>query len=91
VKLSDTNDYPDTSVENMQAMEIGGRDVLAIGPQDCENDPTPGAGRSSLELYDITDPSNPRFLSLFNTDGSTPLCSTARRRTPSGSSGTARG
>ena len=36
MKLSDTNDYPDTSMENMQAMEIGGRDVLAIGLQDCE-------------------------------------------------------
>jgi hypothetical protein len=68
VKLSDTNDYPDTSMEDMQAMEVGGRDVLAIGLQDCRNDPTPGAGRSGLELYDITDPGNPRFLSLFNTD-----------------------
>jgi hypothetical protein len=67
-KLSDTNDYPDTSMEDMQAIEIGGRDILAIGLQDCEDDPTPGVGKRGLELYDITNPSEPRFLSFFDTD-----------------------
>ncbi|MDQ3913687.1 MAG: hypothetical protein M3305_18350 [Actinomycetota bacterium] len=67
-KLSDTNDYPDTSMEDMQAIEIGGRDILVIGLQDCQNDPAPGVGKSGLELYDITDPSNPHFLSLFDTN-----------------------
>ncbi|MDQ3966325.1 MAG: hypothetical protein M3246_07740, partial [Actinomycetota bacterium] len=38
-KLSDTNDYPDTSMEDMQAIEIDGRDILVIGLQDCQNDP----------------------------------------------------
>ena len=67
-KLSDTNDYPDTSMEDMQAIEIDGRDVLVIGLQDCQNDPVSGVGKSGLELYDITDPSNPQFLSLFDTN-----------------------
>src|SRR5918997_2524283 len=68
VKLSDTNDYPDTSMEDMQAIEIGERDILAIGLQDCEDDSTPGVGKRGLELYDITNPRDPRFLSLFDTD-----------------------
>jgi hypothetical protein len=68
VKLSDTNDYSDTSMEDMQAIEIGGRDILAIGLQDCEEDSTPSVGKRGLELYDITNPRDPRFLSLFDTD-----------------------
>jgi hypothetical protein len=68
-KLSDTNDYPDTSMEDMQAIEIGGRDILAIGLQDCGNDPNPSVGKGGLELYDITDPSTPRFLDLIDADG----------------------
>jgi hypothetical protein len=72
-KLSDTRDYPDTSMEDMQAMAIGGRDILAIGLQDCGNDPTPGVGKSGLEMYDITDPSNPQFLSLFDVDAIAPV------------------
>lgn len=64
VKLSDTGDYADTSMEDMQAITIGSRDVLAIGLQDCGNDPTQGT--VGLELYDITDPANPQLLSLFN-------------------------
>jgi hypothetical protein len=67
-KLSDTNDYPDTSMEDMQAVEIGGRDILALGLQDCGNDPTPSVGKGGLELYDITDPSNPQFLNLLDTN-----------------------
>jgi len=68
VKLSDTRDYEDTSMEDMQAMEIGGRDVLAIGLQDCGNNPTPGVGKSGLELYDITNPRGPQFLNFVDTD-----------------------
>jgi hypothetical protein len=68
-KLSDTNDYPDTSMEDMQAIDIDGRDILAIGLQDCGNDPNPSVGKGGLELYDITDPNAPRFLNLIDTDG----------------------
>jgi hypothetical protein len=64
VKISDTRDYPDTSMEDMQAIKIGNRDILAIGLQDCGNDPTKGT--VGLELYDITNPKQPQFLSLFN-------------------------
>jgi hypothetical protein len=64
VKIADTLDYPDTSMEDMQAIRIGSRDILAIGLQDCGNSDTEGT--VGLELYDITNPRNPRFLSLFN-------------------------
>jgi hypothetical protein len=64
VKIADTLDYPDTSMEDMQAIRIGGRDILAIGLQDCGN--SANQGTVGLELYDITNPRNPRFLSLFN-------------------------
>jgi hypothetical protein len=63
-KIADTLDYPDTSMEDMQAIRIGRRDILAIGLQDCGNSETEGT--VGLELYDITDPTNPEFLSLFN-------------------------
>lgn len=66
-KISDTRDYADTSMEDMEAVKIGNRDILAIGLQDCGNNPTPGVGTRGLELYDITNPSNPVFLSLFDT------------------------
>ncbi len=68
VKIADTNDYADTSMEDMQAMEIGGRDILAIGLQDCGNNPAPGVGKSGLELYDITNPASPQFQSFFDVD-----------------------
>jgi hypothetical protein len=64
VKIADTLDYADTSMEDMQAIRIGRRDILAIGLQDCGNSTTQGT--VGLELYDITNPRNPRFLSLFN-------------------------
>jgi hypothetical protein len=64
VKIADTLDYADTSMEDMQAIRIGRRDILAIGLQDCGNSAT--AGTVGLELYDITNPRNPRFLTLFN-------------------------
>ena len=64
VKIADTRDYADTSMEDMQAVRIGRRDILAIGLQDCGNSAT--AGTVGLELYDITNPRNPQFLTLFN-------------------------
>ena len=64
VKIADTLDYADTSMEDMQVLQIGDRDILGIGLQDCGRSPT--AGAVGLELYDITDPKNPQFLSLFN-------------------------
>jgi hypothetical protein len=64
VKISDTRDYADTSMEDMQAIKIGNRDILAIGLQDCGN--SPAQGTVGLELYDITNPKQPQFLSLFN-------------------------
>jgi hypothetical protein len=64
VKIADTRDYADTSMEDMQAIRIGRRDILAIGLQDCGGSAT--AGTVGLELYDITDPRNPQFLTLFN-------------------------
>lgn len=66
-KLSDTLDHVDTSMEDMEAIKIGNRDILAVGLQDCGNDPTPGVGQRGLELYDISNPANPVFLSLFDT------------------------
>jgi PA domain/LVIVD repeat len=64
VKIADTRDYADTSMEDMQVMNIRGRDILGIGLQDCGNSATEGT--VGLELYDITNPRNPQFLSLFN-------------------------
>lgn len=66
-KLSDTRDYADTSMEDMEAVRIGDRDILALGLQDCGNNPTPGVGMRGLELYDISNPAAPVFLSLFDT------------------------
>jgi hypothetical protein len=63
-KIADTLDYADTSMEDMQAFRIQRRVFLAIGLQDCGNSAT--AGTVGLELYDITNPRNPQFLSLFN-------------------------
>lgn len=64
VKIADTLDHPNTSMEDMDAIEIGERDVLAVGLQDC----TFAAGTSGLELYDITNPRRPELLSFFDTD-----------------------
>ena len=63
-KLSDTADHPNTSFEDMQARMIGDRMVLAVGLQDCGNDPT-NPGLDGLELIDITDPRNPQPLAFF--------------------------
>jgi hypothetical protein len=61
-KLADTEDHANTSMEDMEAIAIGGRDVLAIGLQACR-----GGGRQGLELVDITDPARPETLSFFPT------------------------
>jgi len=66
VKLADTADHADTSMEDMEAMEIGDQVVLGIGLQDCGN--VAGVGTNGLELVDITDPRNPQTLSFFDTD-----------------------
>jgi hypothetical protein len=63
-KIADTLDYPLTSMEDMEVVSIKGRDILGIGLQDCSG--SAHLGTVGLELYDITDPRNPRFLSLFN-------------------------
>jgi hypothetical protein len=67
-KLADTADHPGTSMEDMQAMHVNGRDVLAVGLQTC---PVPAgqpqAGVAGLELHDITDPAAPAVMSLFPT------------------------
>jgi len=46
VKLSDTADHADTSMEDMEALQIDGRDVLGIGLQDCGN--VVGVGTTGL-------------------------------------------
>ena len=63
VKLADTDDVPDTSMEDMQAIRIGARDVLAVGLQRCG-----GGGSQGLELVDITEPRTPERLSLLRTE-----------------------
>jgi hypothetical protein len=65
-KLSDTADHPNTSMEDMQAMRINGRDVLATGLQDCRTAGQP-AGATGLELHDVTDPAAPSVLAFFPT------------------------
>ncbi|HSH81755.1 MAG TPA: PA domain-containing protein [Herpetosiphonaceae bacterium] len=62
-KLADTDDYADTAMEDMGALRIGARDVLAVGLQACGADPA--TATMGLELVDITDPRNPERLGLF--------------------------
>jgi hypothetical protein len=64
-RLGRTPNHANTSMEDMAALRIGERDVLAIGLQRCGQSPGALAG---LELIDITDPANPRQLSVFRTD-----------------------
>ncbi|HEX6623883.1 MAG TPA: hypothetical protein VF064_09230 [Pyrinomonadaceae bacterium] len=66
VKVAATTGRPGTSTEDMKAIQIGTRDVLAVGLQECGPDPAQGA--SGLELYDITEPNDPRLLSFFDVD-----------------------
>ncbi|HEU4479301.1 MAG TPA: hypothetical protein VFR80_12350, partial [Pyrinomonadaceae bacterium] len=66
VKIAATLTHANTSAEDMKAIQIGPRAVLAVGLQECGMDPV--QGKSGLELYDITDPSHPQFLSFFDVD-----------------------
>lgn len=63
VRLAATSPRTGLAMEDMQAIEIGGRDVLAIGLQSCR-----GGGQAGLELVDVSDPRNPQSLSLFTTE-----------------------
>lgn len=63
VRLAGTPPRSGAGMEDMQAIEIGGRDVLAIGLQACG-----GRGQSGLDLVDISDPRNPRSIGLFATE-----------------------
>jgi hypothetical protein len=66
VKIASTLSHPFTSMEDMKAIRIGARDVLAVGLQECGEIPT--QGKSGLELYDITNPNDPQLLSFVNVD-----------------------
>jgi hypothetical protein len=71
VKLSSTLERTGTSMEDMQAIGIAGRDVLAAGLQSCPG--VPGDNLRGLELYDITDPANPEPLSFFEVGPGVPF------------------
>ena len=75
VKVVDVNDpsrprrvsvaggAPGTSWEDVVVQRIGNRVVLAVGVQQCN-----GNGFGALALIDVTDPANPRTLSLLRGD-----------------------
>jgi hypothetical protein len=66
-KLAHTPPHGGISMEDMAAIELDGRDVLAIGLQNCAG----GQSRllvQGLELVDISDPRNPHVLSTFRTE-----------------------
>src|SRR5262245_48267016 len=65
VRLASTASYPNTAMEDIKAIRIGGRDVLAIGLQDCASNPGLGPGKLGLELVDISEPARPRTLSTY--------------------------
>ena len=54
---------PGTSWEDIAVARIGDRDVLAAGVQQCN-----GNGFGALALIDVTDPANPRTLSMIRGD-----------------------
>jgi hypothetical protein len=62
VRLASTPTRSGIAMEDMQAIEIAGRDVLAIGLQSCRG------GQAGLDLVDISDPRNPGSLGLFTTE-----------------------
>lgn len=62
-KLGETDHHADTSMEDVDVIRVGERDVLAVGLQRCRRE---GGGRAGLELYDVTDPRRPRALSFFD-------------------------
>jgi hypothetical protein len=63
-KLSSTPPLPDTGTEDLQALQIGERDVLVIGLQACDEN-----GQQGIDLLDISDPRQPQRLAIFNTPG----------------------
>ncbi|HEY8492135.1 MAG TPA: PA domain-containing protein, partial [Dehalococcoidia bacterium] len=63
-KVGETDHHENTSMEDVDALRVGDRDVLAVGLQRCRGD-APG-GRIGLELYDVTDPARPRRLAFFD-------------------------
>ncbi len=67
VKIAHTEEHANTSMEKMRPLRVGERDVLGIGLQDCHRPGSP-AGKSGLELVDISDPHTPRTLSIFDID-----------------------
>lgn len=63
VRLSSTPERAGIAMEDIQAAQIGERDVLAIGLQACR-----GGGQNGLELIDISDPRRPQRLGLYGTE-----------------------
>lgn len=62
-KITNSGGVPQTTMEDMQAIRIGERDVLAIGLQAC--DESGRAGTNGLQLVDITERSRPRELGVY--------------------------
>ena len=79
IKVAETSAYPGTTKAEMEAIEVGARDVLGIAMQACGP-----AGRRGLELVDITDPHVPRTLGFFDTTPSG-VVELDLTRTPTGS------
>lgn len=50
--------------QDMVVRTIGGRDILAVGLQECGR-----KGKGGLGLYDVTKPTKPKFLSFLGTPG----------------------
>jgi hypothetical protein len=66
--LSIAKGDPIVSMEDVNVVRIGTRDVLAAGLQECTGNPSATAGRVGLQLFDITDPRKPSELALFPTE-----------------------
>jgi uncharacterized protein (TIGR03437 family) len=61
--------YPNTSAEDVVVRPLDNRnfrgDLLAVGLQSCRSSQT--SARRGVELYDVSDPRNPRLLSFYST------------------------
>jgi len=61
--------YPNTSAEAIVVRSVDNRsfhgDLLAVGLQSCRS--AQSAAKRGAELYDVSDPRNPRLLSFFET------------------------
>jgi hypothetical protein len=62
-RVSVAGGAPGTSWEDVVVQRIGNRVVLGVGVQQCN-----GNGFGALALIDVTDPANPRTLSLLSGD-----------------------